>query len=88
MGEEELRKEVLGLLSGERGKLSETKKVIFDRQTEQFSIKIPKKLVEASQTNPETEFRMVVNPNRKDVEEILGSHFIIYAKEKTITKSN
>lgn len=86
--DETLKNEVRKLLEGGKSKVKETKKVVYDKSTNQFSVKIPKKIAEAAQLDSDSEFILVVKPEKEEVNEILSSHFIIYAKEKTNTKAN
>ena len=83
--EERLKKEVKDLLSGGKLRIDETKKILLDKSTKQFSLKLPKKIAESSGINKESEFKIIFNPKREDFEEAFDSDLLIYEKRKTIT---
>lgn len=73
------------LLAEGKAPLSEIKEMFYDKKAKQFSIKIPKEIVLAAKLNPKSKMKIVVNPDRREFEELKQSHFIIYGKEKEIT---
>ena len=79
---ERLKREVRELLSGDKAPVIEIKKVIYDKNTNQVSVKIPKDIALASQLKEGSEVKIVSNPTEKEMEEANASHFIIYAKQK------
>jgi hypothetical protein len=86
--EENLKNEVIALLTEGKDALKETKKVLFDKTTKQYSLKIPKNISEGARLDSETEFEMIINPSQRDIDNAIDSHFIIYAKRKTNPKNN
>lgn len=79
---EKLIKEVKELLAGEKNPIISTKKILYDKKTNQFSIKIPREQALAGKLKENREIKIVINPSSKELEESQRSHFIIYGKEK------
>ncbi len=80
--EERLKKEVKELLSGDKLPIIIDKKIVYDKGAKQFTIKLPKEVINAAGLNEKTIFRIVVNPNEEEFETVNKSHIIIYGKEK------
>lgn len=88
MNEEKLKNEVIDLLTDGKEPLKGTKKVAYDKKIKQYSIKIPKNIADGARLDDKTEFEMIINPSQIDIENAIESHFIIYAKTKTNTKTD
>ncbi len=83
MGEKErLKREVGELLSGELTPTSADKKIIYDKRTKQYSIKIPQDVAFAGKLNPGSVLSIVANPNKEELLKLKNSQMVIYVKEK------
>lgn len=80
--EERLKKEVKELLSGDKLPIIIDKNVVYDKRASQFTIRIPKEVVNSARLNKNSQFRIVVNPDDQEFEKMVRSHIIIYGKEK------
>ena len=79
---EKLKKEVREVLAGGKTSLVTVKSIIQDKQTKQFSIKLPKEIALAAKLNSKSKLKIIVNPTKEEIEEVSGAHLIIYEEEK------
>ena len=59
----------------------EIKKLLYDKNTGQFSLKIPKSLALKANLDENSEFVMVFNPKKETIEN-LKTMFVLYKKEE------
>lgn len=78
--EENLINEVKEVLSSKQNEIREEKKVIYDKTTQQFSIKIPKSIAMKAGIREDSLFDIILEPN-ESIEKIEKSRFVIYLKE-------
>lgn len=72
--------EVKELISEGQEEIFIEKKIVYDKLTNQASIKIPKSFALKAGLNENTEFNLVFNPTEKTFEKINKSKFVIYLK--------
>ena len=73
------------ILAGLEGnpELTEFKKIVFDKNKEQFSVKIPKALALKAGVKPDANLAIVYNPNLEEtLEAIRKSKLVIYLKDE------
>ena len=76
-----LKKEILNAL--EDAEVRESKKVFFDKNANQFSIKIPKSIAINSRLNENSTFDLVLKTkNKETLEEIKDSELTIFLKKR------
>ena len=82
MNDYKVFEEVDEVISGGPSELKEEKKVVHDKKSNQFSIKIPKNLALKSKLKENTIFSIVFNPKEEDtINQINQSKLVIYLKE-------
>lgn len=86
MDNKEILKETRELLAGGKMSVSFTKKFVYDKQTKQLAIKIPRDVAKASGLNQDDEFTIVSRPTEDDLRNLKLPSFIIYGKAKDSTK--
>lgn len=83
-----LRKKILEVLE-DPSELEEIKKVVFDKKTEQFSIKIPKSLAVKAGLKEDSEVSVILNLKKDDtLEKIKQSKLVIYFRDGKDGKEN
>jgi hypothetical protein len=76
-----IKKMILASLEG-NAELIEEKKVVYDKNKQQYSIKIPKSLALKAGVKPDSMLAIVFNPKiEKTLDEIKKSKLVIYFKE-------
>jgi hypothetical protein len=81
MNNKKMFKEVKELISNKQDELSEEKKVVYDKSTKQFSIKIPKKIAVKLGLKKQSKVTLILNPKYQTKKKVSKSKFIIYLKE-------
>ncbi len=81
-----LLKEVRELLVEGKQSLAYEKKLIYEKNTSQFSIKIPKEIALASELKEGDKVKIMSRPNEEDLMKIKLPSFIIYGETKKSTK--
>lgn len=74
-------KEAIEVITDGKEELIETKKIIYDKATTQFSIKIPKSLALKADLKEDSELIILVNPKEGTIKNI-RSRIVIYKKEE------
>ncbi len=83
-----IKKMILAALAGEP-ELTEFKKVVYDKNKQQFSVKIPKALALKAGIKPESIIAIVFNPNRENtITEIKKSKLAVYLTDKVKEKED
>jgi hypothetical protein len=80
--EETLLNEAREILVEGKKSLAVEKEIIYDKNVNQFSIKIPKEIVLASNIEQGEKIMIIARPSEEDIKKIQLSNFIIYGKEK------
>lgn len=80
-----LKKKILEALEDEREKL-ESKKILFDKKANQFSIKIPKSFILKARADKNSVFSIVFSPEEKTLEKIKKSKLIIFLEKRNDKK--
>ena len=73
--------EAFDVISDGQDEIFEEKKIIFDKKTNQISIKIPRSLALKRRFNEKTIFEIVHNPKQETIERAGKSGFILFPKE-------
>lgn len=83
-----IKKMILAALEGDP-ELTEFKKVVYDKNKQQYSIKIPKALALKAGIKPESIIGIVFNPNRENtLNEIKKSKLAVYLTDKVKEKED
>ncbi len=80
--DKEYIKEVKAILDAEVQQVDEEKKLIYDKSSGQFSLKIPKNLALKAGLNENSVMKLVFRPALYSSNEIQDSKFVIYLKEE------
>ena len=78
---EEIFEEAFNVISDGQEEVSEEKKVIFDKNTKQVSVKIPRNLALKQGLNENTIFEIIYNPKKETIERAIQTGFILFPKE-------
>jgi hypothetical protein len=79
---EDIFSEVRELLEDGQEEIIISKNSLYDKRTEQFSLKIPKSLALKSNLNDSKEFVFVFNPKKEETKQKINkSKFVIYLKD-------
>ncbi len=84
--EENILKEAKDILSEGKKSLVVEKDIIYDNNSNQFSIKIPREIALASDLRKGDKVRIISRPTEEDLKEVRLSGIIIYGKKKESTK--
>ncbi len=78
---EDIFAEVRDVLGEGQDELIEEKKVFFDKNANQFSIKIPKSFSLKSELHPDSNFAIIFNPKKEETLELMKiSKMVIFLK--------
>jgi len=69
------------LISEGQDEISEEKKIVYDKITNQSSIKIPKSISLKAGINENSMFKIVFNPKEDTLKKLNKAKFLIYLKE-------
>lgn len=69
------------VISDGKDEISEEKGILFDKKTNQYSIKIPKSLALKAKMNPISKIKIIVNPNQTTLFQAAASKMLIILKE-------
>lgn len=72
--------EALEVITDGQIEIVETKKILYDENNSQYSIKIPKSLALKAGLNEDSEFKIIINPKEETIKNI-KSKIIIFKKE-------
>ena len=79
--DEALIREVLDVISDGQNEIRDEKKIVYDKTTQQFSIKIPKSTALKAGIKEDSVFDIIFNP-KESKEKIQKAKFVIYLKEE------
>ena len=78
---EKMFNEVNEVISDGQEEISETRKIVYDERTGQFSMKIPKSLALKAHLKKDSELVVVFNPREETRQKLNKSKLILYLKE-------
>ncbi len=79
--DDKIFQEAFEVISDGQEEISVEKKVVYDKKTNQVSIKIPKNISLKKSINENSTFEIVFNPKDETIEEAKNSGFILFLKE-------
>ena len=81
--DDKIFEEALDVISDGKEEISLEKKVVFDKKTEQISIKIPRNLSLKKDLDNESIFEIVINPREETIKEAQESGLILFLKKRS-----
>lgn len=73
--------EAFEVISDGKDEISEEKSILFDKKTNQYSVKIPKSLALKAKMNPNSKVKIIVNPTQSTLIGAASSKMWIILKE-------